>query len=160
MHVLGKSLTDRLSEHADALEDRLFRRRSLLPSLLKSFFNARQNWVEIRRHRALDLHRDVTDGVEGGGTVAVVLELAEEVEHRFVEVVGGEVGVVVAGEGGDELDDGAADERVAVVLEGEDLIADLGEAVRHELKGAKSAGRPGEGQGRGRTILPSRKSSL
>jgi hypothetical protein len=134
VHVLREGLSNRLSKHSDALEDRLLRRRSLLPPLLKPLLDARQDRVEIRRHRTLDLHRDMTDSVEGGGAVAVVLELAEKVKHRFVEVVGGEVRVVVAGESGNELDNGAADERVTVVLEGEDLVANFGEPIRHELK--------------------------
>lgn len=74
----------------------------------------------------------------------------------------GEVGVVVGCEGGDELDDGAADERIAVILERQDLVADFGVPVVHELQAKMSVRSCRNGSDRigSRTILPSRKSSL
>jgi hypothetical protein len=72
VHVFREGLTDRLGEHADALEDGLLRRCALLSALHQALLDAAEDRIEVRRHRRLDLHRDVTDGEERGGPVAVV----------------------------------------------------------------------------------------
>jgi hypothetical protein len=68
-----------------------------------------------------------------GRAIPILLELAEEVEHRLVEVVVDELEVAVRRERGDELDHGAPNERVPVVLVQEDLVADARVPVLHEL---------------------------
>lgn len=51
-----------------------------------------------------------------------------------MQVVGGKVGVVVRRQSRNELDDGPADERITMILEGEDLVADFRIPVVHELE--------------------------
>ena len=62
-----------------------------------------------------------------------LLELREEMCHRFVEVVFGEGLRVVHGERGDERDDHLADVGIAVGLEVEDLFCGVEEVLFHEL---------------------------
>lgn len=85
---------------------------------------------------------EVVGTVRTRGAIAVLLELAEEVEHRLVEVVFCEVEVVVRSDSWDELDDGAANERVPVVLVQENLVADDMESLVHELQKNRSSQSP------------------
>ena len=62
-----------------------------------------------------------------------LLELREEMCHRFVEVVLGEGLGVVHGERGDERDDHLANVYIAMGLEIQYLLCGVEERISHEL---------------------------
>lgn len=66
-------------------------------------------------------------------SIPIFLELAEEIDHTSVQVIGDEFLVVIARQCWNELDDCASDERLAMVFVAEHLFTDFIISFLHEL---------------------------
>ncbi len=137
VHVPGEVGSDGGGEVADAEEDGPLWGCVLPPAALKALFDAGEDWFDEGLHARAHGSGDEADGLEGlcglfWRAVLLLAELFSEDGHDGAEVLLCKVVRVVAGEDGDEVGDGASDERIPVLVEAEDELACALEAVAHE----------------------------